>query len=153
VLVTPYPHLSYQIAQCYHVDDLEPAVLRIAATVAPFVVETTGLGVFTGARPVLYIPVVRGLALSQFQAALWQALAGAGSGISDYYHPDRWMPHITIGFGDTTATTLAAVVAHLSDRDFSWRMTVTNLAFIQERDGRQELRFRYDLTGRAPSTM
>jgi hypothetical protein len=151
VSVTPYAHFSYQIAQRYAAADLEPVVRQVAAATAPFTVETTGLGIFTGAQPVLYLPVARGPALAQLQATLWRDLAGTGTGVSDYYHPQRWMPHITLAFGDTTPATLAAAAHHLSGRDLAWRITIDNLAFIQVLGGRQVLGFRHALTGVPPA--
>jgi hypothetical protein len=151
VSITPYAHFSYQIAQRYAVADLEPVVRRVAAATAPFTVETAGLGIFTGAQPVLYLPVARGPALARLQATLWRELAGTGTGVSDYYHPARWIPHITIAFGDTTPATLAAVTAHLSGRDLAWRITIDNLASIQVADGRQVLGVRQPLTGPPPA--
>ncbi len=59
VYITPYPHFSYQIAQHYNVEQLEPILQRYTASQAAFQVKTSGLGIFNGPRPVLYISVVR----------------------------------------------------------------------------------------------
>ncbi len=126
---TPFVHFSYQIAESYDLAALEPLLRRLARSTAPFHIWTTGLGVFTGARPVLYIPVVRGPALDRFHRALWEAIAasGAAGGVADYYGPARWMPHITIGFGDINRDNLCSIMPALSERDFAWEIAIDNV--------------------------
>ncbi len=140
VYITPYPHFSYQIAQGYNVVQLEPILQRFASSQAAFQVKTSGLGIFNGPRPVLYISVVRGPELTQFHQELWPEISTAGSGISDYYHPANWMPHVTIGFGDINKENLSHIVWSLAERDFSWEITVNNVALIYDTGTKQELR-------------
>src|SRR5215467_4356600 len=64
VYVTPYPHFSYHVAQSYNVDKIEPILKRITSNISTLKVKTSGLGVFTGTSPVLYIPVARSRELS-----------------------------------------------------------------------------------------
>lgn len=145
VYVTPYPHFSYQIARHYDVEKLEAVLERFAAGKKAFRVRAGGLGIFTGASPVLYIPVVRGPALSRFQQELWEQISPTGSGISEYYGPDQWMPHITIGFGDLNADTLSQIVRLLAERVYNWEITVDNLALIYDTGTRQVLKSRFEL--------
>ncbi len=65
--ILPYPHVSYHVAEEYDFDRLDGALTRLAATSAPFVVQTTGVGIFTGASPVLYLAVVRNPELTRYQ--------------------------------------------------------------------------------------
>src|SRR5260370_39653148 len=59
VYITPYPHFSYQIAQGYNVELLEPILQTFASGQAAFQVKTSGLGIFNGLRPLIYVPLVR----------------------------------------------------------------------------------------------
>ncbi len=147
VNLTPFPHFSYQVAERYDRAALDGALERFAAEAPPFVVTTAGLGLFTGPRPVVYLPLVRTAALSRFHAALWQAIAGAGFDVQAYYHPDSWMPHITIGFGDVDAEGAAAIVRQLAVRLLNWEIAVQSVAFIGETEGRQEIVSRHRLGG------
>lgn len=146
VYVTPYPHFSYQVAGQYDLAALEPILRTFAALHTPYHVSTAGLGLFTGASPVLYIPLARGPELATFQQALWQALLPATADIQHYYHPQYWMPHITIGFGDLTNQNLAAIMRYLSSRNFNWQMTIDNLALIYDTGTKQELRCQFSLS-------
>ena len=145
VYVTPYPHFSYQVAEAYDIDRLAVILARFAAAHRPLSVRTSGLAVFTGQKPVLYIPVVRDASLSAFQLELWNASAGAASGLERYYEPERWVPHITIGFGDMNADIIGTVVRELSGRSFDWEFRVDHVAFIRATDGTHALESRFNL--------
>lgn len=132
VYTTPYPHFSYHVARGYDPPALMAALQQLARTTRPFQIATSGLGVFTGPSPVLYIPIVRTPALTGFHQALCRGVAGCASGVARYYDPEHWLPHITIGLGDLHAALLAEVVHLLGDRDFSWTITINNLACVEE---------------------
>jgi 2'-5' RNA ligase len=151
VYVTPYPHFSYHVAAAYDLDRLDPILQTIAGLTAPFRVRTTGLGVFTGSQPVLYLPVVRTAALSRVHAALWPAITPAAQDSSGYYHPDHWMPHITIGIGDVPPARLAAIIAHLATRSFDWEIPIDQFALIYESGTGQTIRDRYLFGQAAPA--
>src|SRR2546426_2016442 len=146
VYVTPYPHFSYQVAQVYDVEKLEPVLQRITSNITTFKVRTSGLGIFTGASPVLYIPVARSLELTQLHQELWQEISPVSSGIQEYYHPDQWVPHITIGFGDVSKETLSQIIPFLAERDLTWEITINNIALIYDTRIKQELKSRFDIT-------
>ena len=71
VYITPYPHFSYHVAQDYDLDKTESVLERITSNITTFKVRTSGLSVFTGASPVLYIPAVRSLELTQLHEEIW----------------------------------------------------------------------------------
>jgi 2'-5' RNA ligase superfamily len=147
VYITPYPHFSYHVAQDYDVYKIEPVLQRITSNITTFKVRTSGLGVFTGNSPVLYIPVARSLELTQLHEELWQEVATASSGVQQYYHPGQWMPHITIGFGDISKDNLSQIIPFLAERNFSWEITVDNIALIYDTGIKQKLKSRFDITG------
>jgi 2'-5' RNA ligase len=149
VYATPYPHFSYHVAQNYDPDGIRSAFERLARATPPFQARTAGLGFFTGRSPVLYIPVVRTLALAQFHRALWAELAACAAGSLDYYDSDHWLPHITLASGDLRADALPEVVRLLAGRDFNWTITVNNLAHIvADPIQGQRLGFKRTLDGR-----
>ena len=148
VYVTPYPHFSYQIAAHYDLDKLLPRLCHFAAHHAPFTIRTSGFGLFTGTSPVLYIPVTRTAQLSSLQQILWRQGARYGKGVSPYYHPDQWTPHITIGFADLNSENLPHIIRYLSTRNFSWEIPIKNLALIYDTSTRQELREQYQFSGK-----
>ena len=146
VYITPYLHFSYQVAQHYNVDELEFILKRITSNITTFQVRTSGLGIFTGAHPVLYIPVVRSSELTELHQELWEVIPTADSSVQEYDHPDRWMPHITIGFGDINKDNLSRIIPWLAERAFNWEITINNLALIYDTGTKQELKARFDIS-------
>lgn len=146
--IVPYPHITYHGAEEYDVERLDGALARLAATSAPFVVHTAGIGIFTGVKPVLYLAVVRNLELTRYQQAVWAALAEAQTSVNveDLYHPDRWVPHITLAQHDLDATTLPQAVRLLGGRALAWDVTIRDIAVLRHPvGGRAEVWRRYAL--------
>ena len=150
VFISPTPHLSYQTAGDFDLEMLARVVGDVAGNARPLKVQTAGLGVFTGPRPTLYIPVVRTPELTKLQLALWSAGAMATDKPSPEYHPARWMPHITLAQGDLTPEVLPQVVAHLNRTELTWQMGIDNLAIVRGKgDKPQEILARFALQGGA----
>lgn len=135
IRVTPYPHFSWQIAAQYPFDALQSAMQAIAADTSPLQVRTTGLGIFTGEQPVLYIQVVRSPEITALHQNIWQAMQHVAHDLSPYYGPDFWMPHISLAYADLDAANIGPVMQRLAFRTYNWQMTIDNIAFIYEPDG------------------
>jgi hypothetical protein len=149
VRVTPFPHFSWQIAQEYPSPALEETLQMVADEAAPLRISTAGIGLFTGPAPVLYIPVVKTSALVKLHSRIWERFSSCGRGISAYYHPAGWMPHISLAYLDLTPVNVGGIVKDLVVRDFTWDMTIDNIAYIHEPSGEVgQLRLRYDLVGK-----
>lgn len=127
---TPIPHFSYQIAEKMDIAGVEPVLRQIARETLPFKVVTTGLGIFTGAGPVLYVPLVRIPPLNQLHHRVWDAAYPYGTTVTDYYNPFRWVPHITLADDNIDNQILPDLIRLLSARNFMWELTVDNLAII-----------------------
>ena len=127
----PFPHLSYQGAAAYKQDQLQAALEDIAKETAPFEIETHGIGIFTGALPVLYIPVVRSPALLQLHQRVWHALESIGTEITTIYGAEHWIPHITLAQGDIRHDQLPDIMRLLSQRTFTWHSAITNLTVLE----------------------
>lgn len=150
VYVTPFPHFSYQVAEHYDMEAVAEVLADSARQTPPFAVQTTGLGIFTGGLlPVVYVNVARDPHLTELHQMLWSRLAPVSTGILAYYHPQVWVPHITLGHGDITRENLPDVVRLLQAHQFAWRVPVDNVALLyDEAESRQDqLAFRFDLTG------
>jgi 2'-5' RNA ligase len=149
--VTPYPHFSFQVAEAYDEAACEHFLTELAARTRPFRVRTAGLGIFTVASPILYIPIVRGPALSDFHREIWENVRQVTPGaVAHYYHPEEWAPHVTLAQGDIDQDKLAEVVRFLSRRNFHWEFSVTNVAIIYDTGREQGVRCRYNFEGKKP---
>jgi 2'-5' RNA ligase len=144
IYVTPFPHFTYHVAEHYEVEQVGPVLKRFASEHTGFTVMTAGLGVFTGAHPVVYIPVVRSPELSRFHRMLWDELGDAGLGVNDHYKPEGWVPHITLAIGDVDNVNLPHIIKYLSKRDFYWKIPVQAISLVYSTGTEYGLRSRLD---------
>lgn len=133
--VTPLPHFSWHIAEDYDFYALEHSLLNLARSKSPIAVRTAGLGIFSGVRPVLYIAVVKDLALNRLHSEIWQASEPHAQQLSPHYQPQFWMPHISLAYEDLNADNLPQVVQQFAFRPFNWEMQIDNIALIYEPEG------------------
>jgi 2'-5' RNA ligase len=134
VRITPVPHFTYQVVETYDQPGLEAILKEITHASQPFTVQTTGLGIFTGETPVIYMPVIKNDLLLHFHKLLWDRTKHAAQGASPYYAPGLWVPHITLAYGDVTNFNLGCAMTELAFQDFNWEIVVDNLTFIGEFD-------------------
>jgi 2'-5' RNA ligase len=135
IQVTPYPHFSWQIAEDYDLERLKPILEGIASQTKPFQVRTTGIGLFTGPRPVVYISLVKTLELMRFHSLVWESTLETSTTASPDYNPGNWLPHISLAYADVTLANIGAVMKILAFQNLEWEMKVDNFAFIYEPQG------------------
>ncbi len=136
---TPFPHISYHVAESYQ-DAWNDPVFRVMRQLAqhthPFTVSSSGLGMFTGPGPVLYIPIVRTQALALLHQHIWEALEPYSHGAVQHYHPQAWLPHISLALDDLDHKQLSQVILKFSSRSFTLEMKLNNLCmFIETSSG------------------
>lgn len=144
---TPFPHFSYHVAESYPLERLEPVLQQFVQSQSPFRVRATGLGLFTGPHPVVFIPVVRTPELTRFHLALWQALEAIPTQGQLYYHPAHWIPHVTLTYSELCTTELAKVICNLGARDFNWELAVDNISVLYDTGTERGLHARFNLGG------
>lgn len=142
--VKPFTHFSYHVAaDDYDLDVLAETFEEIAARHEPFTVRTSGIGVFTGVEPVVYMGVVRSADLDALHQDIWDSCTPRfGVGLP-YYSPEAWVPHVTLAQGPRTRARLPEIMRALGERDLAWDLRVDNLAVIE--DGGQERGLRHHL--------
>jgi 2'-5' RNA ligase len=136
VHTTPIPHFSYHVAENYDLDRLGDMLQQAATEQRPFRVRTSGLGLFTGSDPVLYVPVIRSETLLAMHFWLYDALNAIATNPVIHYRADRWLPHITLAHRDVDHELMPQVIRLLTERDFEWEIVIDNLAVL---DGENEL--------------
>ena len=132
IFSAPFPHFSYHVAERYDSALLEPLLDGVAAGMSAFTVRTDGLGVFPRPVPVIFLPVVRSPALCRFHDELWPQVSATCAGNVEYYHPERWIPHITLAYGDIPGGQLGDILRFLGTHDLDWEIPVDNVAFVTD---------------------
>ena len=127
----PVAHLTLVIVETENGAAVEQAVEQFAATASPFPLTTTGLGIFTGEEPALFVGVVSTSALADFQAAMWDTIHRLPGVTDARYLPSEWMPHLTLGWG-ATPDSLPAAVEHLAGRDLTFELALKDLTILRD---------------------
>jgi 2'-5' RNA ligase len=140
---TPFPHLSWQVTEAYDVPRLETALHTLARQSQPFIIHTSGLGLFTGDNPVVYISIVKDELLMRFHSLLWERMNGIAVQPALYYAPGQWIPHITLAYNDVTPTNLDCVMQSLAFQSFDWEIQINNLFFVAQREDKFSEMVRY----------
>ena len=132
VKLTPYPHLTLLTAEVVDMDELKQFLESTSLETEKFSVRTTGLGIFPGEKPVVYIPVLRTPPLNRLHERLHTAVSEMSSEMGLYYNTNMWLPHITLALGDTTPEVLGPLLSYLCQYNFDWEITVDNLIILQK---------------------
>ncbi len=129
ILETPTPHLTWHVADSYQPDAVQ-ILGQLSQSVSPFRMRIAGLGIFSGEVPVLHLSVVKTqeiISLHKILIALISPLAVNGS---LYYLPERWMPHITLAYRDTTPENMMCALERLAFRTLEAEVLIDNFALI-----------------------
>jgi len=149
IRVTPLPHFSWNIGEVYPQEKLEPAMREVAARIAPLRVRAVGLGIFPGPEPVIFIPLVKDRALLEAHQIIWDRFQSVGEGLSTYYSPENWVPHISLAYQDVTRENIGEVMGALAFEPVNWEMPIDNITFIYEPFGEVgSLNFTFPLSGK-----
>jgi 2'-5' RNA ligase len=132
VKTTPFPHVSWQVTEDYKVPLLEKALDVLSGQIQPLTIHTTGLGLFTGENPILYISILKDEPIMRLHSLLWEKLNGIGLHPSPYYSPAQWVPHITLAFNDLNRQNLDCAMQYLAFQSFDWEILIDNLVFVAQ---------------------
>ncbi len=132
IFVTRIPHFSYHVADEYDFTKVEKTLAKWARVTTTFRIKATGLGIFSGKQPIIYVPLVRNAALAALHRSLWAELNRLCNGRNPYYAPDIWMPHITLGHDDITSENLGPIVQWLNQQNLNWEISINNFAIIRD---------------------
>ena len=133
VKAAPFPHFSWQVTDNYDLPRLEIAMRALAMHTQPFSIHTTGLGLFTGENPIVYISIVKDEPLMHFHAMLWEKMDGLAIRPALYYTPGQWVPHITLAYNDVTSANLDCVMQSLAFQSFNWEIQINNLILVTQK--------------------
>ena len=147
VQATPDPHITYQLAEDGKLCDLKEVLAEVAAATAPFSAFTTGLGVFPGPQPVIYVPVLRSEALNALHQRIRRAVAPLGLRADRFSAPDLWLPHISLALHDTTPGLLGPVLRYLNEATYNLELEINNLAILRQQGALFVPEVAYPLSG------
>jgi 2'-5' RNA ligase len=134
-------HFSWHVAEQYDSSSVKKILEDVAEKIIPFNIYSSGLGLFTGVRPVLYLPVVKTQWMANLHADLWHALEPAAVGTSMLYSPQNWMPHITLLYEESYPELVFQTVKQLMNESLNMELVVDHFRVIYRNDQAQGLLF------------
>jgi 2'-5' RNA ligase len=132
VQATPFPHITYLVTEALNLELLKDYLEKAGTAGKSFHIYTTGIGIFPGEHPVIYIPVLRTPALNRFHSKLYRDISKLSITTSPFSKPKKWLPHISLALGDTTLDMMTPMMKYLAHYKFDWEIKIDNLNIFRE---------------------
>jgi 2'-5' RNA ligase len=146
IRMTPLPHISWQASEDYELDKINSILEDLSAHQKPFNMHSSGLGIFTGAKIVLYLAMVRSKQATDLHKKLWHKLHYYGKSHA-YYAVDYWVPHVTLANKDVDAQNLSCAIAELANMPLTFEVSVSSLAILYDIQGETGIKSIYKFNG------
>jgi 2'-5' RNA ligase len=132
IKMTPVPHFSWLSAENYNVEKIETVLAEISQETAPFLIHTSGIGIFTGTAPVLYLSIVKTEQLLLLHKRIWESVVPYGHENNLFYRPDSWIPHITLAYRDITPDAIACATKDIINMPLYLDITVKSFVVMYQ---------------------
>ena len=126
------PHFSWQVAEDYMVKDTLEELKAIIKGLQPFRIRISGLGIFPGIHPVIYLTVVRDRILTDIHSMLWDRCISYAIKPSPYYSPEHWVPHVTIAYIDLTPEKVSILVKEMANQPWDADLEIENISLAYQ---------------------
>lgn len=130
----PLPHLTWMVAEDLDIQKSAPIIAQISENTAPLTLHTFGLGLFTGEKPILYLPTVKSIEMIKLHEAIWDQIYPFSDGQQLYYSPRLWVPHITLAIDELNEENLACAIKATAFDTIELFIRISNLAIARYED-------------------
>lgn len=110
IYTIPKPHFTWLISEEMDLVQASSIIESIILHAPAISIYTFGLGIFSGEKPVLFLPMVKTIDMIQLHQEIWDQIGPHCSQLKMYYSPPLWMPHITLALKDLNKENLACAV-------------------------------------------
>jgi len=135
------PHFSWFVAEKFDEPGLKNEFLDISLQLTEFEISANGIGLFTGEKPILYIPIVKTRKLLELHEEIWRLLSPLGVKLSAFYQPEHWIPHITITSDDASLANINCIIETILHLPLTMTIPVNNLALIYAEEKSAGIKF------------
>jgi 2'-5' RNA ligase len=147
IKTAPFPHFSW-----FGCEDLQWKPVRhklnsFCRSQNSFSVKTSGIGLFSGPVPILFVSLVKTFELMDMHRKIWRRLEKDLIGANELYSPEQWVPHITIAHGDVTPSNLCCAVKELAFQPLEFEVRVNNISVIYHNEEGVGIKDRFELAG------
>jgi len=95
------------------------------------------LGLFTGDKITLYLPIKPTKELLEFHLFLWNLVNVNNTKLNKYYSPTNWIPHITLAVEDINKENVGTVVSYLSKKKLKLQIKLESVSVVRRDIGKE----------------
>lgn len=128
----PTPHLTWFVAEELDILKSLSIIDRLTSETCGFETHCFGLGLFTGARPVLYLPLVKNQAMIDIHQKVWEQLTQCSDKLNKYYEPKFWLPHVTLAVNDVSVEKLYCAIKLLGQETLEIKISIENMIVVAQ---------------------
>jgi 2'-5' RNA ligase len=130
----PTPHLTWFASEGLDVPAVKAILADVAAGRSGLTTYVFGLGIFSGERPVFYLPMVKSQEMIDLHNLLWEKVNPHARQPNIYYSPPYWLPHITLALNDVTRENLACALESVAFEPVEMVVSAENLIVVAQED-------------------
>ena len=130
----PTPHFTWYVAEGLDVPAVESIIAELSVRTRQLTSYVFGFGIFSGERPVFYLPLVKSQAMIDLHNQIWSQAVACSQLPNRYYAPDFWLPHITLAINDITKESLACALESVAFERVEMTVSADNLIVVTQED-------------------
>lgn len=130
----PTPHFTWFAADTLDVAAVEEIIADLSARSEELISYVFGFGIFSGERPVFYLPLVKSQTMIDLHNEIWSQVISYSRGRNRYYSPNFWLPHITLAINDITKESLACALESVAFEPVEMKISTNNLIVVAQED-------------------
>ncbi len=130
----PTPHLTWFAANGLDVTAVKGILADLIVGRSGLITYVFGLGIFSGERPVFYLPMVKSQEMIDLHNLIWEKALPYARQPNIYYSPPYWLPHITLALNDVTRENLACALESVGFEPVEMRVSAENLIVVTQED-------------------
>ena len=127
---TTIPHFSWQTAESYQIDLLKAKLSQISRNICPFKFQTSGIGVFSNHRKVLFLIIVKTRKLMDLHEMIWRETIQLTEAPNLSYSPENWIPHISLNLNELGDDQFICAVKELTKSPLRLEFEVKQIGLI-----------------------
>lgn len=127
---TTIPHFSWQTAESYEFKPIKEELSALSRSIQPFKLRTSGLGIFSNHRKILFLIIVKDRDLLNLHQMIWEHTIQYAIQPNLHYSPESWIPHISLNLNELTDDQFYCSVKELTNLTLNFELEVKQLGLI-----------------------
>lgn len=130
----PTPHFTWLVAEALDVEQVKLKLSNVIQDSPHITTHTFGIGLFSGERPILFLPMVKTIEMIQRHQYIWDEIRPYCTDLKLYYSPKFWIPHITLALKDISRENLPCAINEIGFEKIELKVSITSFAIAEHED-------------------